>query len=73
MVSKLRLKKRNAIGESFLANPGMVPRSAVGVFDLHENILKKHRIWVYNIYIHGLWYCRYNYSQWGNYLADIIP
>ena len=52
MVSKLRLKKRNAIGESFLANPGMVPRSAVGVFDLHENILKKHRIWVYNIYIY---------------------
>jgi hypothetical protein len=51
MVSKLRLKKRNAIGESFLANPVMVPRSAVGVFDPHENILKKHRIWVY-IYVY---------------------
>ena len=56
MVSKLRLKKRNAIGESFLANPVMVPRSAVGVFDPHENILKKHRIWVY-IYI-----CIYIYT-----------
>ena len=61
MVSKLRLKKRNAIGESFLANSGMVPRSAVGVLDPQGNILKKHRIWVY-IYIYGLWYCRYNYN-----------